>query len=261
MNAHELFKNGNLSAAVEEQTDQVRIEPGNQDKRLFLFELLMFAGDLDRAQRQIDALKYDDLQTEAARHTYRQLLDAERKRRQTFSQLTPPAFFHTTPEHVTTRLAALAELRGGRPVEALALLQKADQQAPAVEGTCNEGAFQGLRDGDDCLGPVLEVMARGSYYWVPFEQIQSLKMNPPRFPRDLLWVPVHMEMRETGAGDVFLPTLYAGTHESEDAALKLGRRTDWREGGPGPVTGIGAKTFLVGDDAMSVLEWRQLELK
>src|SRR5687767_5824136 len=118
MNAHELFKSGNLSAAIEAQTDEVRLAPADQDKRLFLFELLMFAGDLDRAQRQIDALKYDDLQTEAARQSYRELVDAERKRRQTFAQLTPPAFFHTTPEHVTTRLAALQELRGGRAAEA-----------------------------------------------------------------------------------------------------------------------------------------------
>jgi type VI secretion system protein ImpE len=259
MNAHELFKSGNLSSAIEAQTDEVRAAPGDQDKRLFLFELLAFAGDLDRAQRAIDALHYDDLQTEAARQGYRQLLDAERKRRQTFAQLTPPAFFESTPEHATTRLAALQELRGGRPAEAVALLQKADQQVPAVQGVCNDRPFQGLRDGDDCLGSVLEVMARGNYYWVPFEQIQSLKMNPPRFPRDLLWAPAHLEMRAAGAGEVFLPALYPGSHEATEPAAKLGRRTDWREGGPGPVTGIGAKTFLVGDEAMSILEWRQLD--
>jgi type VI secretion system protein ImpE len=260
MNAQELFKKGSLADAVEAQTEAVRADPGDQSKRLFLFELLMFMGDLDRAQKQIDALHYDELEIEAARQSYRRALEAERKRRQTFSQLTPPGFFQPPPEHVTTRLAALQELHSGRPAEAVALLQKADQQAPVVQGTCNDQRFEGLRDGDDRFGTVLEVIAQGAYYWAPFDQIQSLAMKPPRYPRDLFWAPAHLEMRAAGGGEVLLPTLYPGSHEAGDAELKLGRKTDWREGGPGPVTGVGAKTFLVGDEAMSILEWRKLEL-
>ena len=46
MNASDLFKDGKLQDAINEQTNSVKDNPGNQNKRLFLFELLSFAGDL-----------------------------------------------------------------------------------------------------------------------------------------------------------------------------------------------------------------------
>ena len=80
MNAAELFKAGKPHEALAAQTQEVKGKPGDQGKRLFLFELLAFAGDLDRARRQIGAVTYDDpdLETAAA---YRELIDAEEARR------------------------------------------------------------------------------------------------------------------------------------------------------------------------------------
>ena len=46
-----------------------------------------------------------------------------------------------------------------------------------------------------------------------------------------------------------------------DEAVKLGRVTDWSGADKGPVRGMGLRTFLCGDDALSILEWRNLELE
>jgi type VI secretion system protein ImpE len=260
MSANEFFKNAELTRAIEAQTQAVKADPGDQGKRLFLFELLAFSGDLDRAQRQIDAVQYDDPLIEAAVQEYRRLLDAERARRQTFGLGTAPEFFQEPPLHVKIRLEAIQQLVSVKPAEARAELERADKQSPAVSGTCNGTAFDGLRDGDDRMASVLEVMAHGHYYWVPFEQIQILTSQAPRTPRDLLWLPAQLELRDGTTGNVFLPCLYPGSQDAEDPLVKLGRQTDWVEDGPGPVIGLGRKTCQVGEEWMSVLEWRQLEL-
>ena len=67
-------------------------------------------------------------------------------------------------------------------------------------------------------------------------------------------------MRDGPEGDVFLPALYPGTHEHADDAVKLGRATDWKDGDAGPVLGVGLRTFLAGDDPITLLEWRELEV-
>jgi type VI secretion system protein ImpE len=103
-------------------------------------------------------------------------------------------------------------------------------------------------------------MARGAYYWVPLEDVLALALNPPAYPRDLIWAPARLTLRDGEEGEVFLPALYPGSHEAADDALKLGRATDWKAEPDGPVLGVGRKTFLAGDDGVSLLEWRRLTL-
>jgi type VI secretion system protein ImpE len=260
MSASELYKSGRLQEAIDAQIQEVKSHPADQGKRLFLFELLAFAGDLDRARRQIEAVRYDDVQLEAATATYRTLLDAEQKRRRVFAEGISPQFLAEPPAHVKQRLEALNELRAGKLQDAARLLNEADQAAPVPRGQLNDKEFTALRDCDDVFGTVLEVLAHGEYYWVPLEQVQLLAMNPPRFPRDLLWVPARLQMT-ANAGDVFLPALYPGSHEQSDEAVKLGRATDWKAEQGGPVLGVGLRQFLVDDDAVSILEIRTLQIE
>jgi type VI secretion system protein ImpE len=37
-------------------------------------------------------------------------------------------------------------------------------------------------------------------------------------------------------------------------ALRLGRETDWRQVEPGPVRGVGQRLFMMGDDAVAMLD-------
>ena len=56
---------------------------------------------------------------------------------------------------------------------------------------------------------------------------------------------------------MYLPTTYPGSRE-QDAALKLGRATDW-SGPEGAMRGSGLRTFLVGDEARTILELGEIE--
>ena len=258
MDANQLFKAGQLAEAIDAQLAVVKAKPMDNGQRVFLFELLAFAGDLDRAKKQIDAVTYTEPELQMAVLDYRKNLDSERARRLVFGSKAQPEFLQPPTEHVRTRLLGLQKLADNAVPEAAQAFSDANEQMPALTGSLNGQAFDGLRDGDDCLGSVLEVFANGKYLWVPLEQVATLKMSAPRFPRDLLWVSAHLEMKEGDAGSVYLPALYPGTYQEADAQLKLGRLTDWR--GEAPIRGVGAKVFFVGADESSILDWRNLEL-
>ncbi len=259
ISASELFRAGQLGEAVAAQIQEVKSRPADQARRLFLFELLAFAGDLDRARKQIDVVQYSDPELDAATANYRSLLEAEGRRRRLFADGVEPKFFVDPPEHVRLRLQAAAAARADT-AEAGRLLQRAEELTPPIAGQLNGQPFAALRDADDLLGPVLEVMAHGDYYWVSLEQVEAVAAPPPKFPRDLLWLPAQLVLRDGAAGNVFLPTLYAGSHEHADDQVKLGRKTEWIGPEGGPVRGLGLRTFLVNDDARTLLEWREFQV-
>jgi type VI secretion system protein ImpE len=258
MNASELFKAGRLQDAIDAQLKAVKADPADHGKRLFLFEMLAFSGDLERAGRQIEVINYGELERDKAVMDYRKLLDAEQARRRLYSEGLAPQFFgEQPPEHVQLRVEAVQCLRNKQPAEARQLLERANS-TPPFKGELNGKPFGLLRDADDLFGGVLEVMAQGHYYWVPLEQLETLTIKGPQFPRDLLWLPAHLSLRDGAAGPVFLPALYPGSHEHGDNQVKLGRLTDWKSTDSGPTLGVGLHTFLVDDDGLTLLEWRQL---
>ncbi len=259
MTASELFKAGQLQAAIDAQIQEVKKNAADPQKRIFLFELAAFAGDLERAKRQIDAVNYEDLDRQVVVLDYRKLLESETSRRAVFREGKPPHFLSPPPEHVQLRFQAVKALQEKRPAEALELLNKANEQMPAVQGTLNGKPFTSLRDCDDLFGGVLEVMSQGMYSWVPLEQIDSLAMNAPKAPRDLLWFPGRMQLRDGQTGPVYLPALYPFSHEEKDEAVKLGRVTDWKQIENGPVLGVGQRTYLVDGEPSGLLEWREVQ--
>ena len=112
---------------------------------------------------------------------------------------------------------------------------------------------------DDADDKVLEAMANGHYFWVPLEQVESILLNPPKFPRDLLWRPARLETRES-AGEVFLPALYPSSHLNSSTDVKLGRTTEWLSAEGAPTMGAGAHLYLVDDDGVTLMEWRELQI-
>lgn len=258
MTATELYRAGRLADAIAAQLEQVKANPADQGRRLFLFELAAFAGDWERARRQIDALRFDNPEQEMSGQGYRDLLDAEDARTRVFRDAVLPEFLIPPPPWVFQRLEAVAALKAGKAADAAALVAASDEAAAPVAGILNRAPVVGLRDADDLFGPILEVMAKGVYYWVPLEQVEGMAANPPKFPRDLVWFPAKLSVRNGPEGDLFIPTRYPGTTASADEALKLARATDWPEPGDGPVRGLGMRLFAAGDAAIPVTEVREL---
>jgi type VI secretion system protein ImpE len=261
MNASELFRTGKLHEAVQAQTQAVKADPADPNKRVFLFELLAFAGDLDRATRQLAAVRYDEPTRDATVVLYRLLLEAEAARRRFLRDGETPTFLAEPPPHVHLRLQAFAHVRQGQPQEALRVLEQAEAVTPASTGELNGKPFNSLRDTDELFGPVLEVMSGGNYAWVPVEQINFLILHGPKFPRDLIWLPARLVTKAGENGEVFLSMLYPGSWEHADERVRLGRVTDWTDGQDGPVRAVGARVFQVGDEDVCLTDWRQLRVQ
>lgn len=256
MTPTDMFRAGSLRGAIDAQIQDVKAHPADHGKRLFLFELCAFAADWDRARRQIDAISLADPELQLAQATYRKLLDAEDARAKVFRDGVMPQFLTSPPEWVYPRLEAVAAFKAGDTAKAAECIAKSDDAAGIVSATINGTRFEGVRDCDDLFGPILEVFAHGDYYWLPMSQVETLASLPPKFPRDTLWYPAKLGVKDGPAGDVFLPTTYPGTAKSENDKLRLARETDW-QGDGGPVRGIGLRLLLAGDDVLPIPDLRE----
>jgi type VI secretion system protein ImpE len=256
--ADKLFESGDLNGAVDAALAEVKSKPTDPRARSRLIELLCFAGQWERADTQLEAAISLQPDAQASISLLKQLVRADVSRQQFHSDGRVPEFLAPPPEHLKLRLAASIELREKRLSEAAQMLSRAESLRPRSPGTENGKAFDDLRDLDDLLSGVFEVLtSTGKYFWIPTESVESIEMSAPKTRMDLLWRPVHMIVRDGGPdGVVYLPCLYAGSHTESDPALRRGRATDWREASPEPnpvVRGIGLRMFLVGDEERDVL--------
>jgi type VI secretion system protein ImpE len=249
MTAIELFRAGKLREAIDVQVATVKAAPADQAARLALFELFLFTGELDRARKQLEVLRYDDPRQTAAIEQYRHALDAEACRRRVFAGTDQPKIPASAPEHVRQRVEVLAYLARGEAATARARLDEANAAIPQLAGTFDGKPFEGISDGDDRLGTVLEVFASsGVYSWLPLEQVHSIVMNPPQSPRDLVLRPANITLIDGTSGDVFLPGLYPDTSTHPDDEVRLGRAAVWVETDAGVFQGSGGRVFQVGSE-------------
>ena len=259
MNAKELFDAGDLSAAIGKVGDELRNDPADARRRSFLFELLCFAGDLERAAKQLDVLARGDTEAEIAVSRYRAALDAEKLRRALFTDGRRPGLPKDVPPYTEQHLAAIVHVREGRVEQARELLEQALETRPAVACNINGENFEDIRDADDLLAPFLEIFTVNNYSWVPWEAVKSITIEPPKSLRDLMWMPATVELHIGPLGEVFLPVLYAQSYLHADNQVKLGRVTDWRADIEGLALASGQKMLVAGDRDWPLLEIRELE--
>ncbi len=233
MNAKELFQAGRLNEAVQALGSELRDNPNDAKRRTFLFELLCFAGEYDRADKQLDVLAQGGPTTEMGALLYRGALSAERNRQEIFRKKEYP------------KPAAESSEPNSQP------------------GTLNGKPFQALSDADPRIGAKLEVFAAGSYLWIPFKHLASIEMPPPRRLRDLLWTPALVRtspaFKVRDLGEVLLPALSPFSCQHPEDEVRLGRTTVWEEDEDGEQVPVGQKMLLVDGEEFPFLELRKLE--
>jgi type VI secretion system protein ImpE len=257
--ASDLLRAGDLKAAIEEVTRDVKNNPTNGNARTFLFELLSFAGEFDRAEKQLEAIGHQDAKTEMGTMVYRNNLKAERERMHLFKQGVAPAFLTEPPEYIDWQLSAINNFRLGNLEEARALLDRAEEARPAFKGTADGKPFADFRDYNDFVAPVFELIVKSQYVWLPIEHVRSIEVQAPKNLRDLLWTPVTVESIDGTVGEVYIHTLYFGSSEHQDDMVKLGRMTDWQEVREGFYTGSGLRAFLIDDEDKALFNLKLIE--
>jgi type VI secretion system protein ImpE len=254
-----LFTAGKLNEAIDELVREVKANPNDVAGRTFLFELSCFAGDWERAERQLDVIGHQSAEAELGVMVYRANMKAEVERRRVFAEGVQPHFLSEPPAYVDLHVAALSQIIRGEIAEARATLDRAEEERPAIAGKIDGREFQDFRDYDDRVGPVLELIVKDKYVWLPFEQIKSLDITPPKQLRDLLWASARVEALDGTVGEVYVPTLYPGTYDSENDQVRLGRMTDWKDLGEDLYAAAGLRLMLVAGEDKSLFEVKAVE--
>jgi type VI secretion system protein ImpE len=254
-----LFRAGKLADAVAAANVAVRKAPSDLAPRVLLAELLLFAGNLERADVILDAGSSVDPQAAVVIAEFRQLVRAEMARRQQRRDGRLPEFLGEPTATLATILQATIALRAGDAAEAAALAQKAETLRPRVTGSVDGKAFDDFRDADDLQAGYFEVLTTtGKYFWIPTERIESINFDKPKRARDLYWRRVNMSVRSGPDGVVYLPALYGDDDPGLSDELRLGQATDWIEISEALVRGVGQRMFLVGNDTVTAMDMTEI---
>jgi type VI secretion system protein ImpE len=258
--ASELFQAGRLQDAIDQALAAVKKNPTDADRRGLLAELLCLAGEWDRADKQVDTMGLQDPEATVALSLIRQLIRGEVWRKECFQDGRPPELLADATPTVRASLETLAAMRSGDMAAAARLVAEADEGRPAVAGVCDGQSFSDFRDLDDVTAGVFEVLSStGKYFWIPIERVQSIEFHPPNRPRDLIWRQAEMTVADGPSGDVYLPAIYSPFGAPVDDQLRLGRGTDWVGGSGEPTRGRGQRMYLVGDEAVPIMQLTTVE--
>lgn len=257
MTPHEAFAEGRLTEAVSLQETAVAEGPSDPATRLFLVELLAFAGRLDEARSHLALIDSDDPSWPASARGFRRLLRAERQR---VRSRRPAILPEPIPRHAKCRWLAVKRLRDQQPEEAVRWVDRADASSPDVSGFVNGREFDSLRDADDRFSSVLEAFVGGRYTWFPWEAVRRVKFEPPRFPLDRLFCPAEIRLRDGTDHQAHLPLAYPSPQAVDDV-FALGLETDRICPDGGPIRCIGGKLLMVGEDEVPLIECRMIEIR
>jgi type VI secretion system protein ImpE len=254
-----LFEAGRLADAVAAANAAVRQAPADLAPRVLLAELLMFAGNLERADVVLDAGSAIEPQAAVVIAEFRQLLRAELARRQQRRDGRLPEFLGEPTPALAAILRACIAIRTGEPAEAAVLTAQAEAIRPRVTGTVDGVAFDDFRDADDLHAGYFEVLTTtGKYFWIPTERVETIQFEKPKRARDLYWRRAAVSVRNGPDGVVYLPAIYGDDNPETSDELRLGRATDWTGDNAGPVRGVGQRMFLAGQDLVSIMDVTEL---
>lgn len=239
------FDKGDLGAASEAALALVKANPTAASARTFLFELSLFSGDWDRADRQLDVIGHQDAASALGSLIYRQNLAAERARLKFYSDGVRPELPETPPAYVIHLFEANDLIREGRSAEAREMLDKAEEERPYFPCVINGRDVADFRDFNDPTMGVFEAIIKEAYVWLPFTSVARLKFLERKSLRDIYWLQAEFELTNGTAGELFIPALYANTWKHSDDAVRLGRSVDWRELGDDIFIGEGMRLFSV----------------
>lgn len=244
--------------ALDALQETVRSDPANPDHRIFLFQLLCVLGQWERALTQLNTVGEMDDAALAMVQTYREVLQCEVLRAQVFEGKRQPLVFGEPEQWIALAIDALRVAGEGHHEKAQALRAQAFEMAPASEGKIDGEAFAWMADADSRIGPFLEAIVNGRYYWVPIHRISQIQFEEPADLRDLVWTPAQFMWSNGGEGVGFIPTRYAGTEQQNDVLLQLARKTIWQEQAPDVYAGLGQRVLATDADEYDLLATRSI---
>jgi type VI secretion system protein ImpE len=260
ISAEQLLDEGRLDDALAELKQQVRNDAADPRYRTFLFQLLALQGDWGRALTQLEVAGDLDPGALVMVQTYREAIRCESLRADIFAGKRAPLVFGAPEPWVAMVLEALQLTAAGKQDKAAPLIIRAFEEAPASSGSLDGQPFAWIADADMRLGPILEAIVNGSYYWIPFHRIKSIRIETPEDLRDLVWMPTFFTWANGGETVGLIPTRYAGSEHSPDPQIRMARKTDWQETAENVYLGLGQRTLTTDAGDFALMDVRSVDL-
>jgi len=260
MNSAELAQAGRLEEALSALQTEIRDKPEDTPLRIFLFQLNCVLGRLDKALTQLQVIADLNAETMLLAQIFRPVIACELLRREVFAGKRTPVIFGEPAEWLGLLIQANELAARGEFTAAAESRGKAFEAAPASAGKLNGEPFEWIADADSRLGPVLEAIVEGMYYWVPFCRIRKIECGKPSDLRDLVWRPVQFTWTNGGTAPGHIPARYVGTEDSADDSLRLARRTEWQQRPGETYLGLGQRLLATDTNEYPLLECRSVEL-
>lgn len=261
MPAEQSLREGRLPDALTELQAQVRKEPANPKYRVFLFQLLAVVGQWERALNQLNVVGEMDAASLPMVQTYREAIRCELLRAEVFAGRRSPLWFGDPEPWMALLMEALQLTASGQFGPARAARDQAFETASAVAGTLDGQRFEWLADADPRLGPVLEAIVNGRYYWIPFQRVRALQFEQPADLRDYVWTPAQITWANGGETVGLIPARYPESQAAADPLVQLGRKTEWRDCGEETWLGFGQRLLATDQGEFPLLDIRSIELE
>ncbi len=260
MNSAECVQAGQLEEGLSALQAEIRKKPEDLKLRVFLFQLNCVLGRFEKALTQLQVVAGLNAESMLLAQIFRPVIACEMLRKEVFAGRRTPVIFGEPMEWIGSIVQANSLIAQGQFKAAAELRAKAFEAAPASEGTINGEACQWIADADSRLGPVLEVILEGRYYWIPFCRIHKIETDKPEDLRDLVWLRARFSWTNGGTALGHIPTRYPGTEEQSDGPLRLARKTEWQQHDGETFLGLGQRVLATDGNEYPLLECRSIEL-
>jgi type VI secretion system protein ImpE len=254
---------GEPKAALASLTAAVKAAPAQPKLRIFLAQLLCVLGQWERAHTQLNVVAEMDAAAGPMREMVGHALRCEKIRAAVFDGRRSPMIFGEPEEWLATLIESMLRAGAGETELAASLAARAFEAAPASRGQIDGTPFEWIADADSRLGPVLEAMVNGRYYWVPFVRLARIDIEAPADLRDMVWLPAQLRFANGGEVIAMLPTRYPGSERSDDGQILMARKTEWRAAADAAERwlGLGQRVLVTDQGEHDLLSVRSIELQ
>ncbi|MEP6651888.1 MAG: type VI secretion system accessory protein TagJ [Myxococcales bacterium] len=259
MSAEARVRDGRLDEALAEVQAQVRKQPADPRLRTFLFQILGVKGQWERALTQLKVAAELDPLALPMLQTYREALRCEALRAEIFAGRRTPLLFGEPAEWMALLVQALGLTAAGKFDEAANARDRAFELAPGTAGRLDGEPFEWIADADSRLGPMLEAIVNGRYYWLPFARLREMRIEQPCDLRDIAWMPAHLTLENGGDTVALIPTRYPGSETAADERVVMARSTEWLERPAATFLGLGQRVLTTDRGEHGLMDVRLIE--
>jgi len=258
--AEQSLKSGDPLAALARLQEDVRARPSDAKLRIFLFQLLCIVGQWERALNQLKvASELEPLALPMAQ-MYGDAVRCEAIRVEVFEGKKSPMVLGEPDQWLALLIESRLRAGRGEIEQSEELRLRAFDEAPPSSGDIDGRPFEWVADADSRLGPVMEAVINGRYYWLPFSRLSKVALEKPEDLRDLVWIPAQLQFENGGESLALIPTRYPGSEVSDDGSIALARKTSWELVAGDTYRGLGQRILVTDSGESPILDVRAISV-